>query len=144
MQHFQNRSKKEPTVYAENKSSITITAPKQGQQWREDSRARRSSNHANNQVRRLTISTQQTQTSHKVSIVAPTTSGVLSAHPLTSNWVFLCYVKIARAHYHAWVLWQFYLPGRLVNTVNSTAGLCYVDQTGLPRGQTSASHSGPG
>ncbi len=76
--------------------------------------------------------------------VAPTTNGLLfSLSLLTSYWVFFFSAQIARALWKAWAPWQFYLPGRLVNIVNSWAGLCYADQTGLPRGQTSASHSGP-
>lgn len=62
--------------------------------------------------------------------VAPTTNGFFfSLFPLTSYWVFFFSAEIARAHSYAWATWQFYLPGRLVNTVNSGAGpvLCRSD-----------------
>lgn len=75
--------------------------------------------------------------------VAPTTNGFFFLPP-TSPWVFFFSAAIARTHSYAWAPWQVYLPDHLVNKVNSGAALCYADLTGLPRGQTSASHSGLG
>lgn len=54
--------------------------------------------------------------SAKVSIVCHWPPAVSSLSQTESSFF---YAEIAGAHSYAWVPWQFYLPGCLVNTVNS-------------------------
>ena len=101
------------------------------------------------EVRRLTISMPIPRHSFcdksaKLSFVYTDHQWLLLSFSSSSPQVFFFSAKIARTHSYAWSPWQFYLPGRRVNIVNGPAGLCYADHTGLPRGQTSASLSGPG